>query len=97
MNEQHLISGEKNKEALICIKCHKSVERHRADYELFEKMHWLCFHFEFEHEGDPDSPCSDPSCPQWRLQVYRDKLRSLGVDPDALVPAAGDARDDDKR
>lgn len=95
MNEQHLISGEKNTDALICVRCHKPVEKHRADYELFEKRHWLCFHLEFEHDGDPDLPCSDPSCPQWHLQVYRDKLRSLGVDPDALV--AVDARDDDKR
>jgi hypothetical protein len=30
--------------------------------EVFEKMHWLCFHLEYEHPGDPDAPCGDPSC-----------------------------------
>jgi hypothetical protein len=36
-------------------------------FELFERMHWICFHFELEHtpEFDPDMPCADPSCP-WR-------------------------------
>ena len=27
-------------------------------------MHWVCFHYEFEHDGvDPDLACGDPSCP----------------------------------
>jgi hypothetical protein len=39
------------------------VERNRSNYETFEKMHWLCFHLEFEHDGDPDIACADPSCP----------------------------------
>jgi hypothetical protein len=28
---------------LICVKCHKPVEENKAHYEVFEKMHWLCF------------------------------------------------------
>jgi hypothetical protein len=27
-----------------------------------EQMHSLCFHLEFEHHGDPDESCWDPSC-----------------------------------
>jgi hypothetical protein len=35
-------------------------------YETFERMHWVCFHYEFEHEAssaDPDIACKNPSCP----------------------------------
>jgi hypothetical protein len=36
----------------------------RQWFEVFERMHWLCFHLEFEHgEHDPDEACTDPSCP----------------------------------
>ncbi len=38
----------------LCKRCGKPVEVFAADYDLFEQMHWLCFHLEFEHEGDPD-------------------------------------------
>lgn len=44
-----------------CVRCHRPVKNER-DYELFEKMHWVCFHLEFEHDTDPDEPCGDPSC-----------------------------------
>ncbi|MEH7108215.1 hypothetical protein [Bacillus sp. JJ1764] len=48
----------------ICVRCNEPVVVNKENYELFEKMHWLCFHLEFEHTGfDPDEPCEDPSCP----------------------------------
>jgi len=52
----------------ICVRCARPVERNRESYEVFEKMHWACFHYEFEHEvagrsADPDIACGDPSCP----------------------------------
>jgi hypothetical protein len=39
-----------------------------AQYDVFERMHWVCFHYEFEHEvadpnRDPDEACEDPICP----------------------------------
>ena len=72
----------------ICVKCNKPVEENKEQYEVFEKMHWLCFHLEFEHEGDPDRPCGDPSCPLWHVEVYKDKLLSLGVDPEQVLEEA---------
>jgi hypothetical protein len=51
---------------LTCVRCSLPTERSRDHYETFEKMHWLCFHFAFEHGGgqlDPDIACPDPSCP----------------------------------
>jgi hypothetical protein len=52
----------------VCVRCGRPVERNRDYYETFERMHWSCFHYEFEHEmagqrGDPDIACGDPACP----------------------------------
>jgi len=72
----------------ICVRCEKPVVASRDYYEVQEKMHWLCFHFEFEHEGDPDRPCSDPSCPWWQIEILKEKLRSLSIDPDEVISEA---------
>lgn len=74
--------------SLTCVRCHKPVEENAELYEVFERMHWLCFHLEFEHEGDADKPCADPSCPWWHIQVYREKLEHLGFQPDAVIEEA---------
>jgi len=58
------------------------------DIELFEGMHWLCFHLEYEHEADPDEACGDPSCPWWHIQVFRRELESLGQNPDEVIEQA---------
>ena len=43
------------------------------------------FIYIYEHEGDPDEPCEDPSCP-WRIMnVYKQKLKSLYIDPEQLL------------
>lgn len=52
----------------ICARCGRPVEgAERKYYETFERMHWTCFHYEFEHEvagsSDPDLACGDPACP----------------------------------
>jgi hypothetical protein len=51
-------------------------------------MHWLCFHLEFEHIGDADVACGDPSCPWFHIDVYRRTLESLGGDPHAELDRA---------
>lgn len=48
----------------ICLRCGRPVETNADQYDVFERMHWVCFHYEYEHgEIDPDQPCADPSCP----------------------------------
>lgn len=80
-------------DSLHCRRCGQPVIADPvASRELFEGMHWLCFHLEFEHETDPDLPCTDPSCPQWHLQVYEAKLRELGADPNEVIAQAIHAR-----
>jgi ferredoxin len=51
---------------LQCVRCGRPVVRNQDSYVALERMHWVCFHYEFEHfdgTGDPDPACSDPSCP----------------------------------
>jgi len=72
----------------LCTRCRKPVTKYYDDYELFEGMHWLGFHLEFEHGADPDEPCSDPSCPWRHIEVYRKKLRELSEDPDKVLKEA---------
>ena len=75
-------------EDLICVRCGRAVVSRRADYALFERMHWLCFHLEFEHEADPDEACGDPSCPWWHVEVFRRELERLGRSPDEVIARA---------
>ena len=48
----------------ICVRCGLEVRVNRETYEILERMHYVCFHFEFEHGGfDPDEECDAPDCP----------------------------------
>lgn len=75
-------------EEKICVRCQKPVIKYQEKYEIFEGMHWLCFHLEFEHDCEPDEPCHDPSCPWFTIQIYKDKLISLGENPDIVLENA---------
>jgi hypothetical protein len=51
-------------EELKCVRCGLEVRVNRESYEIFERMHYVCFHFVFEHGGfDPDEECDAPDCP----------------------------------
>src|SRR5438105_9148913 len=63
-------------EPLICVRCKKPVIRNRSNYQVFEKMHWSCFHYAYEHEGDPDISCADPDCPLEPSIPIRDRTGS---------------------
>jgi len=32
-----------------CRRCNRPVVREANNFEVFERMHWSCFHYEFEH------------------------------------------------
>lgn len=51
-----------------------------ADYDTFEQMHHVCFHYEFEHEGDPDVECLAGGCPASGLGLPARLLRTEGID-----------------
>jgi len=73
-----------------CKRCGRKIEVDPAlSADVFEGMHWLCFHLEFEHDGDPDRPCSDySSCPWWTIRHYEERLRDLGVSPEEVIQSA---------
>ena len=42
----------------------QAVRVNRDSFEIFERMHYVCFHYEFEHHGpDPDEECAAGGCP----------------------------------
>ncbi|HUE58227.1 MAG TPA: hypothetical protein VMO88_01460 [Acidimicrobiales bacterium] len=49
---------------LLCSRCTRPVRVSAAEYETFERMHYGCFHYEFEHDpADPDEECTAGGCP----------------------------------
>lgn len=46
-----------------CVRCGTPVRVNKDRYDVFERMHYLCFHLEFEHgDYDPDEFCYVPGC-----------------------------------
>jgi hypothetical protein len=68
-----------------CVRCGSPVTVNRENYELFEQMHWLCFHLEYEHDADVDAPCTHTSCPWFVIDALRRGLNDAGVDPTRVL------------
>jgi hypothetical protein len=52
----------------VLMPCSRLVRVNADRYDVFERMHWMCFHNEFENEAgapdrDPDQAYGDPDCP----------------------------------
>jgi hypothetical protein len=75
----------------VCRRCNLPVEASADSYDIFEQMHYVCFHFEFEHQGDPDIECAAGGCPAAGLRLPSRYLRTDGVDlvaaANTLIPA----------
>lgn len=74
-----------------CQRCGKPVVASAADYDVFEHMHYVCFHYEFEHPGDPDTECVAGGCPASGVSLPSRLVRTDGVDisqaGNTVVPA----------
>lgn len=83
--------GNDDDPAPVCVRCGKQVTASATDYETFERMHYVCFHYEFEHRGDPDIECTAGGCPTSGLGVGSLLFRVQGADiaheRDTAVPA----------
>lgn len=56
------------RDVLLCRRCSRPVGASAAQYETFERMHYVCFHYEFEHDpADPDQECRAGGCPSGAL------------------------------
>ncbi len=54
---------------LLCERCGLAVRANKDRYNV--RMHYLCFHLEFEHgDTDPDEDCGVPGC-QWDRNNYQ--------------------------
>jgi hypothetical protein len=77
-------------ESKMCRRCGRPVIAVAADYDTFEQMHYICFHFEFEHDADPDLECQSGGCPAAGVGMSL-LLRTQGVDlvqaGNTVVPA----------
>ena len=60
---------------LVCRRCRGAVRVNAEQFEVFERMHYVCFHYEFEHgEFDVDEECSAGGCPSASLAGGRDTV-----------------------
>jgi hypothetical protein len=58
-----------------CRRCGRSVRSSRNQSEMFERMHYVCFHYEFEHDpADPDDDCGAAGCPSAPAARHKDRL-----------------------
>jgi hypothetical protein len=60
----------------LCVRCGRPVVVSRECYDVFERMHFLCFHLEFDH--DPDEGCDVPGCPV--AATHANYLGDLGAE-----------------
>ncbi len=55
---------------LWCARCGGQVVAGANDYVTFENMHWVCFHYEYEHGlsgADADADCGQAGCPMGKI------------------------------
>jgi hypothetical protein len=71
----------------ICVRCKQPVVVNREMYDVFERMHYVCFHLEFEHgDRDPDEDCGTPGCPVGEAPLRY--LEDVGAELRAQATAA---------
>ena len=71
---------------LVCRYCQRPMSQVLADFERHERMHGLCFHYEFDHgPDDVDVPCS-PGCPSRVLLRHPTEMVSVAYFPDTGGP-----------
>jgi hypothetical protein len=75
---------------LECQRCHRPVHVNAAEYEVFERMHYVCFHYEFGHgDTDVDIECAAGGCPSASLAGGRDSV--IGTARELAIEAASGA------
>ncbi len=66
-------------EERLCRRCRRPVVVYADQYEhVFERMHYVCFHYEYEHEGDLDEECWAGGCPSQTVNPRPERRRPGG-------------------
>ena len=61
--------------AQICRRCGRAAKSSATNFEIFEQMHYVCFHYEFEHgDVDVDEECNAGGCPSASIAGGRDAV-----------------------
>lgn len=64
---------------LLCRRCRRPVRVSADRFGVFEQMHYVCFHYEFEHDPfDPDEECDAGGCPSFDLNQPSKRFRTSG-------------------
>lgn len=84
--------------SLLCVRCGRPVTASAESYEVFEKMHYVCFHYEFEHDDtDVDVECRAGGCPSGAVDEARAAVvataRRLAADGSWANVSVGDFLD----
>jgi SpoVK/Ycf46/Vps4 family AAA+-type ATPase len=71
-------------EGTRCQRCGRPVMvRGAGPYAAVQGMHWVCFHYEFEHgDHDVDLACKDPACPSRMIDKDppADRMAGRGIE-----------------
>jgi hypothetical protein len=51
----------------MCIRCGRPAAT--SEFLTFERMHYVCFHYECEHQGDVDAECNTGGCPSRQVEL----------------------------
>lgn len=72
-------------EAPLCRRCSRPVRVSRSQFQVFEQMHYVCFHYEFEHgDADVDADCGAPGCPSGVLPTSQPSADAQAALDDAI-------------
>ncbi|WP_189668819.1 DUF7660 family protein [Promicromonospora soli] len=75
---------------LMCRRSHRPVRVSAAQFDVFEQMHYVCFHYEFEHDAfDVDEECSAGGCPSATIATGRGIV--IGTARALAIESASDA------
>lgn len=71
------------RQPLLCARCRRPVVIEADRYGVFEQMHYVCFHYEFEHgDADPDEECWAGGCPSAAIRPRPDRRPPTVTHPD---------------
>ncbi len=77
---------EGSRQPLLCARCKWPVVIEADRYDVFEQMHYVCFHYEFEHgDADPDEECWAGGCPSAAIRPRPDRRPPIGAHADPTL------------